>query len=84
MSIKSIRVNLSFIPKRLNKLRAFGKEHLMRSNRGLKDATICMKIIDFILDLRWDPDIQAYLKKHGGTLLDLIRRAVRKYISAND
>ena len=84
MPIKSIRVNLSFIPKRLDRLRAFGKEHLMRSTRGLQDATICMRIIDFILELRWDPEVQAYLKMNGGTLLDLIRRAVKQYISADD
>lgn len=84
MPIKSIRVGLSFIPNKLARLRQFGKEHHMRSNRGsLKDATICTKIIDFILELRWDPDVQRYLKSNGGTLLDLILRAVKKYI-AND
>ena len=79
MPIKSIRVNLSFIPKRLDRLRAFGKEHLM----GSSSATICMRIIDFVLELRWDPDVQEYLKLNGGTLLDLIRRAVKKHVSSD-
>ena len=58
MPIKSIRVGLSFIPNKLARLRQFGEEHQMRSNRGgLKDATICPKIVGFILELRWNPDV---------------------------
>ena len=60
MPIKSIRVGLSFIPNKLARLCQFGEEHQMHSNRdNLKDATICPKIVGFILELRWDPDLRA-------------------------
>ncbi len=58
MPIKSIRVGLSFISNKLARLRQFGEEHQMCSNTdSLKDATIYPKIVGFILELRWDPDV---------------------------
>ena len=82
MRITSKKVELSFIPVRIQKLRDFGREHRMHSNKGsLKNATICMKIISFMFDLRADLDVKAYLNEHGGTLLDLILRAIKCYIS---
>ena len=83
MLIKSKKVLLSFIPARITKLRNFGREHRMQSTQGnLKNGTICMKMLNFMLDLREDDDIAKYLNKHGGTLFDLILRALKKYISS--
>ena len=82
MSIKSKKVLLSFIPSRLNWLCEFGKAHQMYSGLGtLRMGTIAMNIICFVLDLNKDADIREYLDKTGGTLFDLIRRAVKEFIS---
>ena len=82
MSITSKKVKLSFIPIKLRRLLEFGREHRMQSRDGsLKPGKIIMDIIDFFLDIRQDADIQKYLKRHGGTMLDLILRALKRYIS---
>lgn len=85
MPIQSIKVQLSFIPKRLERMREFGKKQLWKkSGRELKNATVGMNIIEFVLDTSSDPDVQKYLNKHGGTFLDLVLRALKKYIDDND
>lgn len=79
--IKRIRVNLSFIAGRLKRLRDFGREHRMQSTNGsLQDASICMKMITFLLDLRANEKVDKHLRENGGTLFDLILRAVEKFI----
>lgn len=75
------RVNLSFIPGRLRRLRDFGSEHRMQETNGsLQNAPICMRMITFLLDLREHEDVDKYLRENGGTLFDLILRAVKKFI----
>ena len=82
MPIKSKNVKLSIIPARVSKLMQLGRENRLHNvNGSLKLATICAKIINFILELHADTKIQAYLKQDGGTLLGLIRRAIHRYIS---
>lgn len=81
MPIKSKRVELSFIPAHVNTLLDFGRTHGMHSWQGvLKIGAICRKIIDFMLRLYKDEEVDAYLQAHGGTLFDLILRAVKQYI----
>ena len=82
MPIKSKPVKLSVLPSRISKILEVGRANKMQNVDGsLKLTTICMKIIVFVLDLHADAKIQAYLKENNGTLLDLIRRAVHRYIS---
>ena len=76
MPIKSCRVNLSVPPSGLEKIRKFGRAHCMSN----QDSTICLNMIRFLLTLQDDSDIDTHLAEHGGELLDLIRRAVKKYI----
>ena len=52
----------------------------MQTAQGtLKNATICMKIIDFILDLRHDPIYNRILNHEGSTLFTLIIKALGEY-----
>ena len=82
MHIKSRKVQLCFIHTRFERLLDFGKQdHIRATNGSLKPAQICMKIINLVLELRQDPEIQRHLNESGGTLLDLILRAVKKYVS---
>lgn len=82
MPIKSKAVKLSIIPAHVNRLMQLGRENRMHNvNGSLKLTTICAKLINFVLDLHADTQIQDYLKENNGTLLDLIRRAVHRYIS---
>ena len=82
MSITSKVVKISFIPARLKRLLNFGREHRMQSRSGeLKPGQISMNIIEFMLDMRDDPDVQKYLDRHGGAFIDLVRRALKRYTS---
>ena len=82
MSIRAKPIKLSFVPVRLKRLLDFGREHRMQARSGvLHPGKIIMDIIEFILDVRDDPDIQSYLDREGGTFIDLILRALKKYIS---
>ena len=82
MPIKSERINLSVPPSRLKKIIQVGRENLLQSRDGsLQKTNICTELVFFILDVHSDPDVEAYLKRHGGTLLDLIRRALKRYVS---
>lgn len=84
MPVKSKRVNLSISPNReLPIIEAGRKNKLQGRNGSLSLTTICTEIVYFILDLQADAEIAAYLEKNGGTLFDLIRRAVKRYISEN-
>ena len=82
MPIKSKPVRISLIPGFLKRLTEFGREHQMQTRSGeLQLGRISRKILEFILKLREDPDVRRYLDRHGGTFLDLIQRAVQRYIS---
>ena len=82
MPIKAKQVKLSFIPGRFKRIIDFGREHRYQSANGsLNAGFIVMRTIEFVLDLRSDPDVRKYLDRHGGTLLDLILRAVKRYTS---
>ena len=83
MRIESRRVNLRINPNRVRKIRDAGRQNRLHAIDGsLKDASICTKLVYFFLDLQSDPDVRVYLKDNGGTLLDLILRAVKRYISS--
>ena len=82
MTIQSKKVLLSIIPGRVKKLMEIGRENRMHCiNGSLKHATICSKIITFFIEVHSDPDVKAHLEKSGGTLLDLILRALKRYIT---
>ena len=82
MPTTSKKVQITFPPYQIKKLREHGSEHGMQSMQGsLQNGTICMKIISFIFDLRSDIEVQKYLEKNGGTLHDLILRALKQYIT---
>ena len=53
--------------------------HNTTSQGTLKSATIAMNFIDFLIDLRHSPSVTEILDKEGGTLLDLIQRALHQY-----
>lgn len=81
MPNKRDRVNLSFIPGRLKRVRDFGREHRMHANNGsLQDASVCMQMIVFLLDLRADGDVDKYLREKGSTLHDFILRSVKEFM----
>ena len=84
MPVKSKRVNLSISPNKEKPILDAGRQNKLQSDDGsLSLTTICAKIVYFVLDLQADVAIDAYLEKNGGTLFDLIRRAVKRYISEN-
>ena len=75
-----IKVFLSFIHIRLTQLREFGAEQgWFTSQETLKNATIAMNIIVFILKLRKDPVVHQILKKEGILLFSLIVRELNRY-----
>lgn len=74
---KPVQVQLSFIAGRHQKLIDLGRDHRMQTTQGtLNSATISMNLIDYLIDLRHTPEIEEALKREGGTLLDLIQRAL--------
>ena len=79
--IQSKKVQISFIPARFERLLEFGEQNHIGTNGSLKPARICMKIISLVLVMHQDPEIQRHLQESGGTLLDLILRAVKKFVS---
>jgi len=82
MPITSKKSQLSLMPARVPKIMEVGKENRMQNIDGsLSLATVCTKIIYFVLGIHTNPDVKAYLEKNGGTLLDLIDRAVKQFIS---
>ena len=82
MPIESKKTYLSLMPARVPKIMDVGRENRMHNTNGsLCLATVCTKIIYFVVGKHVDPDIRAYLQKNGGTLLDLIDRGVHKIIS---
>ena len=82
MPIESKKTLLSLIPARVPKILDIGRDNRMHNVNGkLCLATVCTKIIYFVLGKSTDPDVKAYLQKNGGTLLDLIDRGVHKVIS---
>ena len=82
MPIIPRRVESSFIPSYFNKILNHGREHHYQARNGsLKPGSIVRQSIEFILDLRGDPAVERHLKHHGGTLFDLILRAVKRHVS---
>ena len=82
MSIKSKKVLLSFTSFQIDKIQEFGESHEMHTDLNtLRNGTICKRIVRFVLSVYADPDVQAYLKSSGGTFFDLVRRALKSYIS---
>ena len=77
---KPTHVLLSFIHGRLQKLLDFGREHHMQTSQGtLKNATIAMNIINFILDLRHDPVVDQILTRERINLWTYIERIHTQY-----
>ena len=84
MPIKSKRVGLSISPNKEKPILSAGRQNrLYNPNGSLSLTTICTQIVYFVLDLQADKEIDAHLQENGGTLFDLIRRAVKHYISEN-
>ena len=82
MPIKSKRVNLSISPNKEKPILDAGRQNrLYNQNGSLSLTTICTQIVYFILDLQADVEVAAHLRDNGGTLFDLIRRAIKRYIS---
>ena len=82
MPIESKKSLLSLMPARVPKIMEVGRGNRMQNTNGkLCLATVCTKIIYFVLGIHANPDVKAYLQKNGGTLLDLIERGVQKVIS---
>lgn len=83
--ITSTKSQLSLIPSRVPKIMEVGRENRMQDVTGeLRLATVCTKIIYFIVGLHSKTEVKAYLKKNGGTLLGLIEQAVHRFVSEED
>ena len=77
---KPVYVLLSFIIRKLETLREFGSEHGWKTSQDtLKNSTIAMNILDFILRLRHDPVFNQIVKKEGILPLSLILRELNRY-----
>ena len=82
MPVKATRVENSYSPGHLNRLLTFGRKHNLQSTDGkLRPSKIQAYIINYVLGMDDDTDVQNYLERHGGTVVDLIRRAVKRYVS---
>lgn len=72
---KPTQVQLSFIQIYIRQILQFGCENEWHTKRDTyKIATICTKIIRWVLRLRQDPIIDTILKNEGGTLESLVDR----------
>ena len=77
---QSIKVLLSFIHGRLEKMRQIGREHGWRTSQGtLKNATIGTHIIDETIDMRFDPTFSQIIAKEGLPYFVLTRRLWTEY-----
>ena len=82
---QSIKVLLSFIHGRLQKILDFGREHHMQTSQGtLKNATIAMNIINFILDFRHDPVVSEILTKERINPWTYIERIHTQYAAKKE
>ena len=85
MPIKSKRVNLSILPSKIKYILDIGRQNrLQEINGSLPLTSICTKIIYFVIDLHTNQAIQTFLRKEGGSLFDLITRAITIYITEQD
>ena len=85
MPIQSKRVNLSILPAKISKIMDAGRvNRLQVRGSSLSLTRICTDIVYFFLEIHADADVQAYLKKDGGTLFDLIRRAIKRFIESEN
>lgn len=85
MPVKSKRVNLSIHPNTIRRIIDVGRQNRLQERDGsLKITAICTKIVYFFLDLYKDPDVLSYLEKNGGTLFDLILRAIQKLVKPDE
>lgn len=72
---ESIKVKLSFVYGRIQKLLQFGREHRIRTAAGtIKKATVAQHIVDEVLDIRFDPVFSKIIEKEGITVLDMTRK----------
>ena len=77
---QSVKILLSVTSRKLQKLLNFGAEHGWRtSQQTLKNATIALNIITFMLDLRYDPVFSQIIRKEGIPPLSLILRELNRY-----
>ena len=82
MPIESKKTLLSLIPNRVPKILDIGRENRMHSDNGsLCLATVCRKLVYYLVELHTNAEVRAYLQNNKGTLLDLIDRGVHKIIS---
>ena len=82
MPTESKKSQLSLMPARVPKIMEVGEDNRMHCDNGkLCLATVCTKIVYFVVGLHTNPDIQNHLDTYGGTLLDLVERGVQKVIS---
>ena len=85
MPIQSKRVNLSILPAKISKIMDAGRvNRLQVRGSSLSLTRICTDIVYFFLEIHADADVQTYLKKDGGTLFDLIRRAIKRFIESEN
>ena len=79
---QSIKVLLSFIHGRLEKIRQIGREHGWRTSQDtLKNATIGTNIIDETIDMCFDPIFSQIIAKEGMPYFVLTRRLWTQYAS---
>ena len=80
---KTVAVLLTFIPGRLEKMRELGREHHIISSTGiLKNATICMSMINLLVDLRNDETVSKIITREGIPLMPLVKKAVSQYAAS--
>ena len=75
MPITSKKTLLSLIPARVPKIMDIGRDNRMHNVNGkLCLATVCTKIIYYVLGKYTDPDVRTYLQNNGGTPLGFDRQ----------
>lgn len=75
-----IQVQLSFVYGKLRRLLDFGREHRMKNAQGnLKNSTVAMNIITYVLDKRSDPLVEHMLEHEHCTLFALIDKWQLEY-----
>ena len=77
---KSIRVNLSFVYGRIQKLLKFGEDHRIRASSGaIKKTAVAKAIVDEALDIHFDPVFSKIIEKEGIMTLDMTRKLWTDY-----
>ena len=77
---ESIKVKLSFVYGRIQKLLQFGREHRIRTGAGtIKKASVAQHIVDEVLDIRYDPVFSKIIEEKGINMLDMTRKLWTDY-----